>query len=136
MDTESGVGVRRRRSGEEVERLVAGYRSSQVPRKEYCRLHGIGLSTLDRYLQQWHRRQSQGGKEVVAEGRLVAVELAGVASVPAVPVPVRHVDTKSSEAMARPSGLTVCLSGQRRIEVQRGFDASVLKQLVELLERA
>ena len=135
MDTESGVAVRRRRSGEEVEQLVIGYRSSQVPRKEYCRLHGIGLSTLDRYLQQWHRQRNQGGKEVAAEGRLVAVELAGAASVAAVPVPVRQVDTKSSEAMARPSGLTVCLSGQRRIEVQRGFDASVLKQLVELLER-
>ena len=136
MDTESGVVVRRRRNREEVEQLVIGYRSSQVPRKEYCRLHGIGLSTLDRYLQQWHRRQSQGGKEVPAEGRLVAVELAGVASVPAVPVPVRHVDTKSGEAKARPSGLTVCLSGQPRIEIQRGFDASVLEQLVELLERA
>jgi len=136
MDTESGVAVRCRRNREEVEQLVIGYRSSQVPRKEYCRLHGIGLSTLDRYLQQWHRQRSQGGKEVAAEGRLVAVELAGAASVSAVPVPVRHVDTKSSEAMARPSGLTVCLSGQRRIEVQRGFDASVLKQLVELLERA
>ena len=139
MDTESGVAVRRRRSGEEVERLVNGYRSSQLPRQEYCRLHGIGLSTLDRYLQQWHRRQSQGGKEVAAEGRLVAVELAGVASVPARrggSVPARTVDRKSSEAMARPSGLTVCLTGQRRIEVQRGFDASVLKQLVELLERA
>ena len=136
MDTESGVAVRRRRNREEVEQLVIGYRSSQLPRKEYCRLHGIGLSTLDRYLHQWHRQVSHGGKEVAAEGRLVAVELAGAASVPAVPVPVRHVDTKSSEAMARPSGLTVCLSGQRRIEVQRGFDANVLKQLVELLERA
>ena len=51
MDTESGVVVRRRRNREEVEQLVIGYRSSQVPRKEYCRLHGIGLSTLDRYLQ-------------------------------------------------------------------------------------
>ncbi|MHB1672870.1 MAG: hypothetical protein ACYCSP_01330 [Acidobacteriaceae bacterium] len=101
MDTESGAGVRRRRSGEEVERLVNGDRSSQVPRQEYCRLRGIGLSTLDRYLQQWHRRQSQGGKEVPAEGRLVAVELAGVASVPAVSVPVRRADTKSSEAIAK-----------------------------------
>jgi len=123
MDTESGVAVRRRRNREEVEQLVIGYRSSQVPRKEYCRMHGIGLSTLDRYLHQWHRRQSQGEKEVLAEGRLVAVDLASVASVPAVPVPAGPVDTKSSEAMARPSGLTVCLSGQRRIEVQRGFDA-------------
>ncbi|MHB8304207.1 MAG: hypothetical protein ACYDC6_15570 [Acidobacteriaceae bacterium] len=115
---------------------MAGYRSGQAPRKEFCRLHGIGLSTLDRYLHQWHRQQSQGGKEVPAEGRLVAVELAGVASIPAVSVPARPVDTKSSEAMAWPSGLTVCLSRQRRIEVQRGFDASVLEQLVELLERA
>ncbi|MHB1675626.1 MAG: hypothetical protein ACYCO5_13785 [Acidobacteriaceae bacterium] len=49
MNTESGVGVRCRRSGEEVERLVNGDRSSQVLRQEYCRLHGIGLSTLERY---------------------------------------------------------------------------------------
>jgi transposase-like protein len=121
-----------------VEQLVIGYRSSQVPRKEYCRLHGIGLSTLDRYLHQWQKRQSHGGKEVPAEGRLVAVELASAASIPvrrSKSVPAQPVDTKSSEAMARPSGLTVCLSGQRWIEVQRGFDVSVLKQLVELLER-
>ncbi|MHB2008126.1 MAG: hypothetical protein ACYCOX_08755 [Acidobacteriaceae bacterium] len=84
-----------------MERLVIGDRSSQVPRKEYCRQHGIGLSTLDRYLQQWHRRQSRSGKEVPAEGRLVAVELAGVASVPAVSIPVRRADTKSSEASFR-----------------------------------
>ncbi|MHB8304356.1 MAG: hypothetical protein ACYDC6_16340 [Acidobacteriaceae bacterium] len=51
-------------------------------------------------------------------------------------IPARPVDTKSSEARAGPSGLTVCLSGQRRIEAQRGFDASVLERLVELLERA
>ena len=79
MDTESGVAVRRR-NGEEVEQLVIGYRSSQLPRKEYCSLHGMGLSTLGRYLQQWHRQRSHGGKEVAAEGRLVAVELASVAS--------------------------------------------------------
>ncbi len=63
MNAESEVAVRRRRSGEEVERLVIGYRSSHVPRKENCRLHGIGLSTLDWYLHQWHRRQSQGKKK-------------------------------------------------------------------------
>ena len=80
MDTESGVVVRRRRNREEVEQLVIGYRSSQVPRKEYCRLHGIGLSTLDRYLHQWHKQWSHGGKEVAAKGRLVTVELASVAS--------------------------------------------------------
>ncbi|MHB1793671.1 MAG: hypothetical protein ACYCPO_01780 [Acidobacteriaceae bacterium] len=81
MDTESGVGVRRQRSGEEVERLVIGDRSSQVPRQEYCRLHGIGLSTLERYLQQWHRRQSQGGKESPAEGQTLPAELPRVEKV-------------------------------------------------------
>lgn len=37
-----------------------------------------GKSTLNRYLQQWHRRQSQGVREVPAEGWLVAAELAGL----------------------------------------------------------
>jgi hypothetical protein len=60
---------------EGVQRLVAGYRSGGVPRKEYCRLHGIGLRPLDRYLHEWQKRQSGGGREVPAEGRLVAVEI-------------------------------------------------------------
>jgi hypothetical protein len=34
------------------------------------------------------------------------------------------------------SGLAVLLPGDRRIEVQRGFDAGVLEQLVRILERA
>ena len=47
----------RRRSTEEVEKLLERYGASGMKRAEYCREVGVGISTLDRYLQQ--RRKGQ-----------------------------------------------------------------------------
>jgi hypothetical protein len=43
-----------RRSVEEIERLLEGYRQSGLSRVEYCRQQGIRTTTLDYYL---HRRR-------------------------------------------------------------------------------
>lgn len=50
----------RRRSAEEIEELVKGYRDSGTTRSEYCRRVGIAVGTLDNY----RRRQSQGRRLV------------------------------------------------------------------------
>ena len=103
---------RRRRSRAQAEQLVAEYEASGIGQEEFCRQHGLALSTLARY-RKW--RQERG--EAVGPGRWVAVELAG-----------------SPQAGA--SGLAVVLAGGRRIEVGRGFDARTLEQLLRVLEPA
>ena len=111
------VGVRRRRSAEEVERLVAEYEASGLGRQEFCQKHGLSLSTLNR-----HRKRKQLGQENQTAGRhFIPVEISATT-----PQPLRE----------RCAELLVWLSGGRRIEVRAGFDAKVLVQLVRLLEQA
>ena len=104
---------RRRRSRAEAEQLVVEYEASGMSREEFCRKHGLALSTLARY----QRRREQGQVEGAGPSRWLAVELSGA-----------HPEGAS--------GLAVVLTGGRRIEVRRGFDAQTLRQLVSLLEPA
>ena len=120
MSGESGVVVGRRGRAE-MERLAGLYRAGGMGRGEFCRSHGMGLSTLTRYLKKQQQRPSPAGSSGVEPRRLVAVEVA-----PAVAA------VCSAEG---PGTLTVVLSGRRRVEVGRGFDAATLAQLVTVLER-
>ena len=63
---------RRRRSSEEVKRLVLEFEASGLRQNEFCRNHGLALSTLRRQLKK--RRLDKA--EPKQGGRLVAVELA------------------------------------------------------------
>jgi hypothetical protein len=117
MSEESRVVVGRRGRAE-IERLAGLYLTSGMRRSEFCRSHGLGLSTLTRYLKKQRNRQSPAG---VKQSRLVAVEIDG---------PVAMVSTDEV-----PGVLTVLLSNRRRVEVGRGFDAATLAQLVTVLER-
>jgi hypothetical protein len=103
MTENQEVPGRRRRSGEEIKRLVLEFEASGMRQNEFCRNHGLALSTLQRRLK---RRRSVKG-EVKAAGRFVAVELAGKQS---------NGNSRSSSA------LEVVLSSGRRIEVRPGFD--------------
>ncbi len=107
--------MRRRRNRAEVEQLVTRYEASGMGRAEFCRTHGLALSTLNRYCK---RRQAQ--REALGMGRWVAVELSG---------------PKPATGSGGSSGLTVILSSERRIEIGRSFDASTLERLMVLLER-
>jgi hypothetical protein len=99
---------RRRRSRAEAEQLVVEYEAGGMSREEFCQKHGLALSTLARY----QRRREPGQEE---GARWLAVELSGAHP-------------------AGASGLAVVLTGGRRIEVGRGFDAQTLQQLLSLLE--
>jgi hypothetical protein len=116
MTENQEVPGRIRRSGEEIKRLVLEFESSGLRQNEFCRNHGLALSTLQRQLK---RRRSVKG-EVKAAGRFVAVELAGKQS---------NGNSRSSSA------LEVVLSSGRRIEVRPGFDAPTLQGLIAILER-
>ena len=91
--------------------MVVEYEASGMSREEFRRKHGLALSTLARY----QRRRQQGQVEGAGPSRWLAVELSGAHP-------------------AGASGLAVVLTGGRRIEVGRGFDAQTLQQLVSLLE--
>jgi transposase-like protein len=115
MNEEQVCAVRRRRSRHEVEQLVAEYESSGLNRSEFCREHGLALSTLGRY------RKRREGQESTRSNPLLAVELSG---------------RPQAAVAASGSALAVVLRGGRRIEVGRGFDAGALEQLVRVLEGA
>jgi hypothetical protein len=53
MSGESGAVVGRRGRAE-IERLAGLYQTSGMGRKEFCRSHGMALSTLNRYLKFYH----------------------------------------------------------------------------------
>jgi hypothetical protein len=115
------VGAVRRRGRAEIERLVDLYGSSGMGRIEFCRSHGMSLSTLNRNLKKQEKQQSRAGKRDVERSRLVTVELAA---------PVSAVATGELSG-----ALTVLMTNGRRVEVGRGFDAETLAQLVTVLER-
>ncbi len=110
------MAARRRRTRTEVRQLVSEFVSSGMRRSEFCRSRGLSFSTLDRHLKKrrWKRRSAP------ADGQLVPVELA------------TRKPIGDSEARG---GLAVVLSGGRRIEVQRDFDAHTFERLVSVLER-
>ena len=95
--------------------MVAEYQASGLGRTEFCRTHGLSLSTLNRYCK---RRQAPD--EATGVGRWVAVEVASSNFVPSV---------------GAGAGLTLILPGGRRIEIARGFDGDTLDRLMSRLER-
>ena len=113
MNEERACVVRRRRSRQEVEEVVAEYESSGLSRIEFCRERGVALSTLGRY------RSRRGRQEPAASNVLLAVEVSG---------------RRTTSDGATGSALAVVLRGGRRIEVGRGFDPGALEQVVRVLE--
>src|SRR5208283_4754394 len=113
MNEQQVCEVRRRRSRQEVEQLVAEFESSGLNRSEFCRERGLALSTLARYRRR-REPPAPAGSNV-----LLAVEVSGRATGP---------------VASAGSALAVVLRGGRRVEVGRGLDAGTLEQLVHVLE--
>ena len=61
MNENQVVGARKRRSSEEVQRLVVEFETSGLGRNEFCRTRGIALSTLRRHLKN-HASGAAGAK--------------------------------------------------------------------------
>jgi hypothetical protein len=119
MSEESGVAVRRRGRAE-IEQLVDLYRSSGMERIEFCRSHGMSLSTLNRNLKNQGKQRSRAVPKHVERSRMVAVELDA---------------TVSAVAAGRSSGaLTVLLANGRKVDVCRDFDDETLARLLTVLE--
>ena len=68
------VGVRKRRSRQEIKRLVTEFETSGLRRSEFCHKHNWALGTLQRGLKK--RRMEVGGQS--ESKRLVEVKMAGI----------------------------------------------------------
>lgn len=105
---------RPRRRAEAIQQIVEEYESSGQSRREFCRQHGLVLSTLDRYLRK-QRAVSAANPDLVRSGLL----------------PVK---------IATPAGggaekaLVVVLPRGCKVEVGIGFDAATLTRVVAVLE--
>lgn len=109
---------RRRRSTQEIQRLVAEFRTSGLRQSEFCRIHGLTHGTLQRGLS---RERIASGSQGGFKG-LVAVEVTGGNGLDR---------DRSQEGRC---GLEVILSKGRRIELSRDFDAVALRRAIEVLE--
>ena len=108
---------RRRRSREEVKRLIDEFEAKGLGKVEFCRSRSLALSTLQRHLRA--RRLGTEGRN--GGTRLVAVRL----------TPRPEAASKSGE-----THLEVVLNQGRRIGVRPGFDPGTLRELMLALEQA
>ena len=115
MTKSEEVKVRKRRSSQEIRRLVTEFEASGLRQVEFCNNHGLALSTLQRGLK---RRRRGAGWQGECE-RLVEVKVA------------RSRRNGSAESSC---ALEVLLAKGRRIEVRRDFDAETLTRLIRTIE--
>jgi len=109
------VAVRgRRRSRAEAEQLVREYEASGLTRQAFCAGRGLRVTALDKYRRRLCRATQTG------EGRLVPVEVL----------------SGRSAAASSGSALWLELPNGRRIGVGSGFDATVLRRLLQVVEQA
>ena len=109
------VGVRKRRSRQEIKRLVKEFETSGLGRSEFCQKHNLALGTLQRGLKK-RRMEVDGPSE---SKRLVEVKTAGI---------------QRNGSGSGTCSLEVVLAEGRRIEVRRNFDAETLARLIRTLE--
>ena len=108
-----------RRSRAEITGPAGLYGTSGMGRSEFCRRHGMALSTLNRHLKKQRQRNHAGNDG--GGCHLVEVEMSAAV------VPV----TDGEQAGA----LMVLLQNGRRVRVGCGFDGETLRRLVAVLER-
>jgi len=109
-----------RRSRAEVAELVAAFERSGLNRTEYCRQHGLSLSSLKRYSKRMGD-ESRGSSDRRA------------CTAPAVSlIPVEVVDRPAAQEASQ-TALFVELSYGRRIGVGTGFDGATLRRLIAVL---
>jgi hypothetical protein len=108
------VKPRRRRTRQEVQRLVAEYGASGLSRSEFCRFRGMTLGTLQRGLK---REREQRADIRTDDRRLVRVKVIG-----------RNAAGDGEGSC----GVRVLLTKGRRIELNQDFDANYRGELVFL----
>jgi hypothetical protein len=114
--TEIGeVDVRKRRSRQEIKRLVTEFETSGLRRSEFCHKHNLALGTLQRGLKRC-RLEVDGQSE---SKRFVEMKMAGI---------------ERNGSGAGTCSLEVVLAEGRPIEVRRDFDNETLARLIRTLD--
>lgn len=116
MTSEQDAPRKQRRTPAEIAEIVKEFAGSGLNRSQFCRRQGLTLGTLNRYLARMRAETSDGSPN---NGGLIAVELAAI---------------QPGDGRSFSCGLSVVLSGGRRIEVGTTFDGRALQRLVQLLE--
>jgi hypothetical protein len=112
---------RRRRSPAEVATVVAAFEQSGLSRTEYCRQHGLSLSTLNRH------RKGTSDRSRITSG-LISHATPAVSLIP--------VDVVDGAHKSLRTALYIELAGGRRIGIDAGFDGETLRRLIAVLEAA
>jgi len=116
MTQSEEVKPRRRRTRQEVQRLVSEFAASGLTRGEFCRIHGMTLGTLQRGLN----REGVKSSDIQSDDkRLVRVKITG---------------GSGTGDLQRPCAMAVVLVNGRRIELGPNFDPAQLRRVVEILE--
>jgi len=105
----------RKRTAEEVERLLKGYKESGLSRQGYCRREGMPVTTLDYYRQRSIRKPAAARR--VAASQLVKMKLEAAAADPQ-------------------GGFTLVLINGRRIESGWSFGGAEMARLIRIVEAA
>ena len=102
------------------EQLVMRFRASGLTRREFAAQKGISVSALDYYVR---RERSASMPATFAPNRILPVDLIAA-------------ETEAPEvgAAARYSGVAVRLANGRAVEVRRGFDAQLLRDVLAVVE--
>jgi hypothetical protein len=119
MSEEAKVVVQHRDRAE-IARVASLYRASGLGFSEFCRRHGMALSTLKRHLQKQFQDVDHPDNDGVRRSPLVEVKLAASNL-------MRSVDRRCS--------LTLLLSNGRRVEVDDGFNEETLRRMIAVVER-
>ena len=113
---------RHRRSRAEVAQIAGSYAQSGLSRAEFCRQHGLSLTTLNKYCKPARHRDALPSASMThgaAELSLARVEFV----------------EKSATHKEQHAPLLVELTGGRRIAVSAGFDAETLTRLIAVIEQ-
>ena len=121
--TVSCIRRRPRRSRAEVAQIVSSYSQSGLNRSQFCRQHGLSLSTLNKYCPHARHRDSLPSTSMTRNEAELSL------------APVEFVE-KSAVHTEQHDPLLVELACGRRISVSAGFDAATLTRLIAVLERA
>jgi transposase-like protein len=116
---------RPRRSRAEVAQIASSYPQSGLSRSQFCRQHGLSLSSLNRHCQ--HARHRDDLPSASMSRPVSAAEL-----------PLARVEFVEKSATETPQRdpLLVELACGRRIAVSAGFDAATLTRLIAVLEQS
>jgi hypothetical protein len=140
MNESEIVGVGRRRSRVEADRLALEYERSGMTRQDFCRERGVSVHTLDSY-----RRRLRGQRPAPGPS-LLPVELietspyrsrpgAELGAEPGAELGVEPgAELGSRQVSGHDAPLRVELSNGLQIVIEEGFSASLLKRVVAALE--